>query len=421
MAFTLVGDRSDWQVQKCLVTAEFAGVELRRCDLELVPAESKGAVDAGKLPALLLSATTAINQSNAIVRFLARKNPKATLYGATPEESALVDQWLDYSQNELEVPAAVLTYPVLGVPGASSVSAEATNSATRDLLAALRKMDMHLLDHMYLVNDIISVADIAVATTCINLFKLFLTEAHRAELKNVTRWFYTCVNQPSFRKHVGMVAEAAAGEGKSSDGIQDSSGETKSRGPASTSPAVVNVEFNTTLPNGGAWRRDRTRIKEIVERDDLGKGLVGQTVCVAGWVKSLQKNMRFLQLGDGSCAANIQIVMAEEMEGYDDVKNCGGTDACIRVHGVLQEGRRKENPVEVQATKITVLGRNTENAKYPIAKSRKGIQFETLRKSMHLRVRTQMMGCIMRLRNACAYATHRFFQQRGFNYVHTVS
>ena len=61
--------------------------------------------------------------------------------------------------------------------------------------------------------------------------------------------------------------------------------------------------------------RDRTRIREIVEREDLGKGLIGQTVCVAGWIKSLQKNLRFLQLGDGSCVSNIQVVMEEaEME-----------------------------------------------------------------------------------------------------------
>ena len=417
--YTLVGDRSDWQVQKCLVTGAFAGVDLRRCDLGMVPAESKAAVNAAKLPVLLLTATSAINQSNAIVRFISRKNPAATLYGKTPEESAMVDQWLDFSQNELETAAAVLTYPVLGVDGASNVSGEATAAASKDVLAALKTLDAHLLDHMYLVNDIISVADIAAATACINHFKLFLTKAHREGLKNVTRWFYTCVNQPSFRKHVGIVPEAPF------VGAPSCGGESKvsaPRGPASTSPAVVNVEFNTTLPNGGAWRRDRTRIREIVDREDQGKGLVGQTVCVAGWIKSLQKNLRFLQLGDGSCAANIQVVMEEnETDGHTDVKNCGGQDACIRVYGTVQEGRRVENPVEIKATKIVVLGRNTDNQKYPIAKSRKGIQFETLRKSMHLRVRTQMMGCIMRLRNACAYATHRFFQQRGFNYVHTVS
>jgi glutathione S-transferase len=433
MAYTLVGDRADWQVQKCLVAGAFAGVELRRCDLSMVAAESVSAVGSaggvgGALPVLLLTATTALSQSNAILRFVARKNPGATLYGRTPEESARVDQWLDFSQNELETAAAVLTYPVLGVAGAGQVGAAATAAATEDVLAALKTLDDYLRDHMYLVNDVISVADIAVATACINLFKLFLTQAHRdGPLKNVTRWFYTCVNQPSFRKHVGIISEAPFVAAPAAPAAAAASGgaiggESKSAGPASTSPAVVNVEFNTTLPDGGAWRRDRTRIREIVEREDRGKGLIGQTVCVAGWIKSLQKNLRFLQLGDGSCVSNIQVVMEEgDMDGHAEVKGCGGQDACIRVFGVVQEGRRKENPVEIKATKVVVLGRNSDNQKYPIAKSRKGIQFETLRKSMHLRVRTQMMGCIMRLRNACAYATHRFFQQRGFNYVHTVS
>ncbi len=422
--YLLVGDRDDWQVRKCLVAALYAGVEVTRCDPAAVPAASAAAVaDPARLPALLLRPDCAVTAANAILRFLANKNPAATLYGATPEETAMVDMWLDFSLAQLETPAAVLTYPILGVPGVRP-SAAATAQATRDCLAALGRLDAHLLDHMYLVNDVLSVADVAVACACINLFKLCLTQTQRDALKNVTRWFYTCVNQPQFRKVVGVVSEAAAA-GPAPPPAGASSGESKqrpqaSRGPASTSPAVVNVEFNTTLPGGGAWRRDRVRVKEIVCRADKGRGLVGQTVQVCGWIKSLQKNMRFMQVGDGSCASNIQIVMdAATTEGVQGVKECGGTDACVRVFGVLQEGRRAENPVEVQATKVVVLGRNTDNAKYPIAKSRSGIQFETLRKHMHLRVRTQMMGCIMRLRNACAFATHRFFQQRGFSYVHT--
>jgi asparaginyl-tRNA synthetase len=300
---------------------------------------------------------------------------------------------------------------------------EATVQAKKDMFAALQKFDAHLLDHMYLVFDKISVADVAAATTCINLYKLILTEKDREGLKNLTRWFYTCVNQPQFKDIVGVVSENAVSSTGSSETKTSSvvASVNSNTGPVSNSPAVVNVEYNTTLENGGLWRRNRTRLREIICRPDKGLGLVGQTIEVAGWVKSLQKNMRFLQLGDGSCASTLQIVMDDEFlkEGKEDIKNCGGTDACVRVFGMLVEGKRKENPVEVQAIKITVHGKNLDNARYPIAKGRQGIQFDTLRQHMHLRIRTTIMSCVMRLRNSCAFATHRFFQQRGFNYVHT--
>jgi len=421
-SYRLVGDRDDFQVRKILITAKFANIDLNRVDYDVLDAATKSLVDVAKLPALILSPTLAITQANAILRFVARKNSKTTLYGETPEQSAQVDQWIDYVLNEVETCAAVLTYPLLGVSGFSA-SMEATVQAKKDMFAALQKFDAHLLDHMYLVFDKISVADVAAATTCINLYKLILTEKDREGLKNLTRWFYTCVNQPQFKDIVGVVSENAVSSTGSSETKTSSvvASVNSNTGPVSNSPAVVNVEYNTTLENGGLWRRNRTRLREIICRPDKGLGLVGQTIEVAGWVKSLQKNMRFLQLGDGSCASTLQIVMDDEFlkEGKEDIKNCGGTDACVRVFGMLVEGKRKENPVEVQAIKITVHGKNLDNARYPIAKGRQGIQFDTLRQHMHLRIRTTIMSCVMRLRNSCAFATHRFFQQRGFNYVHT--
>ena len=381
-SYQLIGDRDDFQIRKILITAKFANITLNRIDYDIADSKTKELVGNGsKLPALILNPTTALTQANAILRFIARKNSATTLYGETPEQSAQVDQWIDYVLNEVETCAAVLTYPLLGVPGFNA-STEATTQAKKDMFTALKKFDAHLLDHMYLVFDKISVADVAAATACINLYKLILTQKDRDSLKNVTRWFYTCVNQPQFKDIIGAVSENAVGS---------TGGETKTsavtvtntslRGPASTSPAVVNVEYNTTLANGGLWRRNRTRLREIICRPDKGVGLVGQNIEVAGWVKSLQKNMRFLQLGDGSCANTLQIVMGEELvEGADAIKNCGGTDACIRVVGTLVEGKRKENPVEIQAIKITVHGKNLDNAKYPIAKGRQGKEKEKPKK-----------------------------------------
>lgn len=416
----LYGQRNDWHVQKVLVAANYAGMKLRlddKTDAETV----KQVTGQSRLPVLVLaSGGPKLSQSNSMLRFVARTDKEGRLYGGSPADQAMVDQWIDFSLNELEQGAAVLTFPLLGCRDFNPTP-EATAVALRDVLSALATMNEYLLDHTYLVNDLLSVADVACACACVNLFRLVLTEKHRSELTNVVRWFYTCVNQPQFRSVVGAVPEAAV------DPAATGAGETKaqaaavgapatSRGPASTSPAVVNVEYNTTLPGGGKWRRKRTRVRELVESTPV----IGSSVTVSGWVKRLQKNMRFMHINDGSTRHQLQIVLqGEETVGIDELRSCGGTDACVTVEGVVREGRRAEDAVEVHASRVTVHGRNTEASRYPIAKGRQGINLETLRRSMHLRVRTSIMSSVMRIRNACAYATHRFFQQRGFQYVHT--
>jgi glutathione S-transferase len=374
-SYKIVGDKDDYQVRKILIAAKFANINLNRIDYDILSTSEKSIIIPSKLPALLLSSTLAITQANAILRFIARKNPTSTLYGETPEQSAQVDQWIDYVLNEVETCAAVLTYPLLGVKGFNP-SDKATLQARKDMFAALRRFDEHLLDHMYLVFDQISVADVAAAAACINVYKLILTAEDRDGLRNITRWFYTCVNQPQFKDIIGVVSEspvtAAAGETKTpsssasasssaafaaGDGASSGGAVSFHSGPPSTSPAVVNVEFNTTLENGGLWRRNRTRLREIICRPDGGKSMIGTQLEVAGWIKSLQKNMRFLQLGDGSCANTLQIVMDEEMEGMDGIKTCGGQDACIRVIGKLVAGRNEKNPVEIKADKIIIHGK----------------------------------------------------------------
>ena len=381
-SYKIVGDKDDYQVRKILITAKFANINVIRIDYDILSTSEKSIIIPSKLPALLLSSTLAITQANAILRFIARKNPSSTLYGETPEQSAQVDQWIDYVLNEVETCAAVLTYPLLGVKGFNP-SNKATLQAKKDMFAALQRFDAHLLDHMYLVFDQISVADVAAAAACINVYKLILTAKDRESLKNITRWFYTCVNQPQFKDIIGAVSESpvtaaaagggggetksssssAAGDGASSAAAASGGGDAGGAvsflsGPASTSPAVVNVEFNTTLENGGLWRRNRTRLREIICRPDGGKSMIGTKLEVAGWIKSLQKNMRFLQLSDGSCANTLQIVMEENMEGMEGIKTCGGQDACIRVIGTLVAGRNEKNPVEIKADKIIIHGKS---------------------------------------------------------------
>eukprot|EP00941_MAST-03F_sp_MAST-3F-sp1_P001001 g1001.t1 len=175
----------------------------------------------------------------------------------------------------------------------------------------------------------------------------------------------------------------------------------------------------TKLPKGDTWKRRRVRIKELLAS---GVSMVGKQVTIGGWVKTLRKQTPvFVQLNDGSCGTDLQVVVQNEgewtTEGFDEVIECGGTGACLEVQGTVVKSPAKGQLIEVQGKKIIVHGTVTDPKKYPLSKKRHTV--ETLRKMMHLRPRTNLIAAVTRVRNACAYATHRFFQDRGFLYINT--
>jgi len=141
---------------------------------------------------------------------------------------------------------------------------------------------------------------------------------------------------------------------------------------------------------------------------------------VAGWVKSCrsQKDCCFVEVNDGSCFQSIQVVIASDSKDFEEIsKTIVG--ASVQFVGTLikspAKGQLFELAVNTHAEhKATLLG-NTD-ATYPIQGRP---TMETLRTQQHLRARTNTFGAVARLRNALAYATHQFFQQRGFIYVHT--
>ena len=147
------------------------------------------------------------------------------------------------------------------------------------------------------------------------------------------------------------------------------------------------------------------------------EALSGQTVSVGGWVRTIRdlKGFGFIELNDGSCFRNLQVVMeAEALSNYKDIaaQNVG---AALIVTGVVALTPDAKQPLELKATEIAVEGISTPD--YPLQKKRHSVEF--LRTIQHLRPRTNLFSATFRVRSAAAYAIHKFFQDRGFVYAQT--
>ena len=151
-------------------------------------------------------------------------------------------------------------------------------------------------------------------------------------------------------------------------------------------------------------------------RDVLEKA-PGTEVTVHGWIKTRRdsKGIHFAQVNDGSAFADLQVVI--EQGAIDEaVLHRVTTGACVRVSGELVASPAAGQKVELKATAIVVYG-EADPASYPLQK--KGHTMEYLREIAHLRTRSNTFGAVFRVRNALSFAIHRFFQERGFVYVHT--
>ncbi|WP_026450895.1 asparagine--tRNA ligase [Aequorivita capsosiphonis] len=140
-------------------------------------------------------------------------------------------------------------------------------------------------------------------------------------------------------------------------------------------------------------------------------------VVVRGWVRSFRSN-RFIALNDGSTIKTLQCVV--DFENFDEeILKKVTVGAAIEVTGVLVESQGQGQTVEIQVSKLTVLGEaNPEDVKRTIL-SPKRHSMETLREQAHLRIRTNTFGAVMRTRSKLAFAVHEYFQKNGFNYMHS--
>ncbi len=140
----------------------------------------------------------------------------------------------------------------------------------------------------------------------------------------------------------------------------------------------------------------------------------GQSVTVMGWVRTFRNN-QFVALNDGSTNANLQVVL--ELGKFDDaLLRRITTSASLKVTGTVVASLGKGQAVEVKAEHVEILG-DSDSEKYPLQPKKHSLEF--LREIAHLRFRTNTFGSVFRIRHSLAFAVHKFYNEKGFVYLHT--
>lgn len=153
----------------------------------------------------------------------------------------------------------------------------------------------------------------------------------------------------------------------------------------------------------------RTKIKAILQEEKTG-----YHVNIKGWVRSFRNN-QFIAMNDGSCMSNLQVVIGLDTD--EALVKAITTGASLSIDGEVIASQGKGQKVEIKATKVTLLGA-CDPEKFPLQlKNRPSLEY--LREIAHLRFRTNTFGAVFRVRHSLAFAIHKFFNDRGFFYIHT--
>nr|MBS4171641.1 Asparagine--tRNA ligase [Neochlamydia sp. AcF95]NGY95798.1 Asparagine--tRNA ligase [Neochlamydia sp. AcF84] len=162
----------------------------------------------------------------------------------------------------------------------------------------------------------------------------------------------------------------------------------------------------------------RIKIRQLKYPASGVPSLLGQEVTIKGWVRTVrnQKTFSFVEVNDGSTLSNFQVILNPDLPDYEKILGHLSTGVSVAVTGKIVENPGKDQAWEMQAKSLTIIGA-CDPETYPLQKKRHS--FEFLRSIAHLRPRTNTLGAITRLRNSLAFATHLFYQQKGFLYLHT--
>ena len=158
---------------------------------------------------------------------------------------------------------------------------------------------------------------------------------------------------------------------------------------------------------------------KISVRDARLADAVGQSITLEGWVRTRRDSkagFSFIEVNDGSCMANIQVIADQELANYESEVKKLSPGCSISVDGEVKESQGKGQATEIQASSVTVHGW-ADPESYPLQKKRHS--FEKLREWAHLRPRTNTFGAVARVRNQICKSIHDFYQENGFLYVHT--
>lgn len=171
---------------------------------------------------------------------------------------------------------------------------------------------------------------------------------------------------------------------------------------------------DSCLNNKGEIKLDRIEIKKLFMQT---ADYENKEITVCGWVKTIRdsKALGFIEINDGSCFKNLQIVFEDgKIDNFKDVCKFNVGSALV-ITGTLIPTPNAKQPFELHAGKIMLEGASTTN--YPLQKKRHSLEF--LRSIAHLRPRTNTFSAVFRVRSVAAYAIHKFFNERGFVYAHT--
>ena len=158
---------------------------------------------------------------------------------------------------------------------------------------------------------------------------------------------------------------------------------------------------------------ENTLVKNLYRNEEK---YIGTQVQVSGWVKTVRdsKSFGFIELNDGSFYTNVQIVFDEKLENFEKICKLSISSSII-VTGTVVKTENAKQPFEIKASKIEIC--NISDSDYPLQKKRHS--FEYLRTISHLRPRTNTFNAVFRVRSVLSFAIHKFFNERGFVYVHT--
>ena len=158
---------------------------------------------------------------------------------------------------------------------------------------------------------------------------------------------------------------------------------------------------------------ERINVKELYRESEK---YLNDTVLIKGWIRTLRvsKTFGFIEVNDGTFFKNIQVVFDENLDNFKDISKLAISSSIVVV-GKLDPTPEAKQPFEIKAESITVEGYSSND--YPLQKKRHSLEY--LRTIAHLRPRSNTFSAVFRVRSLAAYAIHKFFQERGFVYVHT--
>jgi len=201
---TLYTFPENFRAYKALIAAQYSGAKIKVASSppDFVYGETNKQADflkkfpLGKVPAFEGKDGVNLFQSNAIAYHVSNND----LHGKTHTDAVLVQQWIEFAENEILPAALTWVFPCMGIMQFNKLN---TDRAKEDVKVALGVLNQHLLTRTYLVGERITLADICVACNLLSLYKLVLDPEFRGPFQNVNRWFTTLVNQPQFEAVIG--------------------------------------------------------------------------------------------------------------------------------------------------------------------------------------------------------------------------